>query len=106
VVFAPKRLVDAEPALVRAFLGALDEANRMIAQDRQAAASIYVAASDFGVSREHVVQVLAAPQSRFSVWPEQLMEYVDFLYMVGTIKAKPRAWNDMFAPMLADFRPS
>ena len=106
VVFAPKRLVDAEPALVKAFLGALDEANRMIAQDRQAAAAIYVASSGFGVSREHVVQTLAAPESRFSVWPEQLMEYVDFLYMVGTIKAKPRTWNDMFVPMLGNFRPS
>lgn len=106
VVFAPKRVVDAEPALARAFLGALDEANRMIAHDREAAAAIYVAASDFGVSREHVVQTLSAPESRFSVWPEQLMEYVDFLYMVGTIKAKPRAWSDMFVPMLGDFRPS
>jgi NitT/TauT family transport system substrate-binding protein len=34
VVFAPKRLVDTEPALAMAFLGALDEANRLIAQDR------------------------------------------------------------------------
>jgi len=106
VVFAPRRLVDAEPALARAFLGALDEANRLIAQNPQAAAQIYVASSGFGVSREHVVQTLAAPESRFSVWPEQLMEYVDFLYMVGTIKARPRTWNDMFVPMLGDFRPS
>jgi NitT/TauT family transport system substrate-binding protein len=105
VVFASKRLVDAEPALVRAFLGALDEANRLIAQDRQAAAAIYVASSGLDVSRDHVMQMLAAPESRFSVWPEQLMEYVDFLYMVGTIKAKPRTWNDMFVPMLGDFRP-
>ena len=52
------------------------------------------------------MQTLAAPESRFSVWPEQLMEYVDFLYMVGTIKARPRTWNDMFVPMLGDFRPS
>jgi len=103
VVFAPKRLVDAEPALVRAFLGALDEANRLIAQDRQAAATIYVAASGLGVSREGVMQMLAAPETRFSVWPDQLMEYVDFLYMVGTIKAKPRIWNDMFVSMLSDF---
>ncbi|MEM5403247.1 ABC transporter substrate-binding protein [Paraburkholderia unamae] len=106
VVFTPKHLVDTEPALAKAFLHALDEANRMIAQDKAAAAQIYVDSSGFGASREHVVQTLSAPESRFSVWPEQLMEYVDFLYMVGTIKAKPRTWNDMFVAMLADFRPS
>lgn len=105
VVFAPKRLVDAEPALVRAFLGALDEANRLIAQDRQAAAAIYVAASSLGVSHDGVMQMLAAPQTRFSVWPVQLMDYVEFLYMVGTIKAKPRSWSEMFVSLLGDFHP-
>ncbi|QBR01531.1 ABC transporter substrate-binding protein [Paraburkholderia pallida] len=106
VVYAPRRLVDTEPALVRAFLGALDEANRLIAQDRQAAAAIYVAASGLAVSHEGVMQMLAAPETRFSVWPEQLMEYVDFLYMVGTIKTRPRAWNEMFAPALSAFHPT
>ncbi|WP_206956242.1 ABC transporter substrate-binding protein [Trinickia acidisoli] len=106
VVFAPKRLVDAEPALVRAFLGALDEANRLIAQDRQAAAAIYVDASNFAVSRDAVTQMLASPQTRFSVWPGQLMDFVDFLYRVGTIKAKPRTWDEMFVPMLGDFHAS
>ncbi|RDU97753.1 ABC transporter substrate-binding protein [Trinickia dinghuensis] len=108
VVFAPKRIVDAQPALARAFLGALDEANRLIAQDPGAAASVYVAASasDLGLSREGVMQMLAAPQTRFSVVPDQLMEFVDFLYRVGTIKAKPRTWNEMFVAELSEFRAS
>ena len=108
VVFAPKRLVDAEPALARAFLGALDEANRFIAQDPREAASVYVAASAFDIhrSRDGVMQMLAAPQTRFSILPDQLMDFVDFLYRVGTIKAKPRTWNEMFVPELSGFRAS
>ncbi|PAK13208.1 ABC transporter substrate-binding protein [Burkholderia ubonensis] len=106
VVFAPKRLVDAEPALAAAFLGALDDANRLIAQDPRAAAAIYASASGVGVSHDDVMQMLAAPETRFSVRPNQLMDYVDFLYMVGTIKAKPRTWQEMFVPMLDGFRPS
>lgn len=106
VVFAPKRLVDAEPALARAFLGALDEANRLIAQDRQAAAAIYADASRLGVSRDQVMQMLSAPETRFSVWPVQLMDYIDFLYRVGTIKTKPSAWTEMFVTSLGEFRPS
>ncbi|KWN63724.1 nitrate ABC transporter substrate-binding protein [Burkholderia ubonensis] len=110
VVFAPKRLVDAEPALAAAFLGALDDANRLIAQDPRAAAAIYASASasasGVGVSHDDVMQMLAAPETRFSVRPNQLMDYVDFLYMAGTIKAKPRTWQEMFVPMLDGFRPS
>jgi NitT/TauT family transport system substrate-binding protein len=106
VVFAPKRLVDTEPALAMAFLGALDEANRLIAQDPRAAAALYAASSGVGVSHDDVLQMLAAPDTRFSVRPNQLMDYVDFLYLAGTIKAKPRAWHEMFAPMLDAYRSS
>ncbi|AXL49963.1 nitrate ABC transporter substrate-binding protein [Paraburkholderia caffeinilytica] len=103
VVFAPKSLVDTEPAIAAAFLDALDEANRVIAEDRRAAAAIYVAASSMKVSVDDVMQMLSAPETRFSVRPSQLMNYVDFLYMVGTIKARPRIWSEMFAPMLEDY---
>lgn len=105
VVYAPKRLVDVEPMLVRVFLGALSEANDLIARDQTLAASIYVEASGLNVSHKDVMQILSAPETRFSVHPSQLMEYVDFLYMVGTIKAKPRTWNEMFTPILNDFFP-
>lgn len=104
VVFAPKRLVDTNPALAVAFLGALDEANRLIAQDPRAAAALYAASSGVGVSHDDVMRMLAAPDTRFSVLPNQLMDYVEFLYLAGTIKAKPRAWHEMFAPMLDDYR--
>ncbi len=104
VVFAPKRLVDTEPALAVAFLGALDEATRLIAQDPRAAAALYAASSGVGVSHDDVMRMLAAPDTRFSVLPNQLMDYVEFLYLAGTIKAKPRAWHEMFAPMLDDYR--
>lgn len=100
VVFSPKRLVDEEPAMVSAFLDALAEANRFIHQDPGAAAALYVGASGLKVSTEDVVQMLRAPHTRFSLQPDQLMDYVQFLSMVGTIKNKPRAWQDMFVPAL------
>lgn len=103
VVFAPKRLIDAEPALAAAFLGALDEANRMIEQDRRAAAALYAATSGVHVSSDDVMQMLSVPQTHFSIQPSQLMDYVDFLHAVGTIKAKPRTWSEMFTPMLDRF---
>lgn len=104
VVFAPKRIVDAEPRLAHAFLGALDEANRLIARDPRSAATTYAAVSGLGVSHDDVMRMLAASPTRFSVWPDRLTEFVDFLYQVGTIKTKPRTWSDMFVAELGRYR--
>ncbi|WP_258187799.1 ABC transporter substrate-binding protein [Trinickia symbiotica] len=104
VVFAPKRIADGEPALVDTFLDALVEANRFIAANPRAAADIYVAGSGVSVSPADVMQMLADPQTAFSLEPKQLLEFVDFLFMVGTIKAKPRTWEEMFAPALGRYR--
>ena len=106
VVFAPKRIVDAEPALARAFLGALDEANRLIEHDPRSVAAIYAATSGLGLSHDAVMRMLVASRTRFSVWPGRLTEFVDFLYRVGTIKTKPRAWSDMFVAELGQYRAS
>ena len=104
VVFAPRRIVDTQPVLARAFLNALDEANRSIAQDPQSAAATYAAASGWGISHGDVMRMLAEPHTRFSVWPERLTEFIDFLYGVGTIKTKPRTWDEMFVPDLRSYR--
>ena len=106
VVFAPKRIVDQQPLLARAFLRALDEANRLIAKDPRSAAATYAAASNLNVSLDAVMRMLAAAHTRFSVWPDRLMEFVDFLYQVGTIKTKPRTWYGMFATELGEYRAS
>lgn len=103
VVFAPKKVVDTEPVLVEAFLDALDEANRLIESDRRRAASIYVAGSGVEVSADDVLQMLSDEQTHFSAVPKQLMDYVEFLSFTGTIKAKPRRWQEMFAPTLARY---
>ncbi|RQZ75216.1 ABC transporter substrate-binding protein [Burkholderia glumae] len=104
VVFAPRRVVDAEPGLAAAFIGALDEANRFIAAQPREAAAIYVATSGVRVTPDDVATMLAAPQTRFSVLPDRLMAFVDFLHGVGTIKTRPRRWEDMFTAQLAAYR--
>lgn len=106
VVFAPKRIVDETPLLARAFLRALDEANRLIVQDPRSAAATYAAASGLNVSLDAVMRMLAASHTRFSVWPDRLIEFVDFLYQVGTIKTRPRTWYEMFAIELGAYRAS
>ncbi len=104
VMFAPKRVVDAEPGLAAAFIGALDEANRFIAANPREAAAIYVSSSGVRVSPDDVIAMLGMPETRFSVVPDRLMEYVDFLHGVGTIKTRPANWSDMFTAQLGAYQ--
>ncbi|WP_414449628.1 ABC transporter substrate-binding protein [Burkholderia sp. 22PA0099] len=100
VVFAPKSVIDAEPGLAAAFIGALDEANRFIAAHPREAAAIYVSSSGLRVSADDIVAMLGMPETRYAVVPDRLMEFVDFLHGVGTIKTRPRTWNEMFTAQL------
>ncbi|MEK6348062.1 MAG: ABC transporter substrate-binding protein [Burkholderia sp.] len=100
VVFAPKSVIDAEPGLAAAFIGALDEANRFIAAHPREAAAIYVSSSGLRVSADDIVAMLAMPETRYAVVPDRLMAFVDFLHGVGTIKTRPRTWNEMFTAQL------
>lgn len=100
VVFAPKRFVEANPKTMVAFLAALDEANAFIAENRAGAAEIFARRSPVRVAADEVERMLADPGTRFSTTPNGVMEFASFLASVGTIKAKPAAWTDMFMPLL------
>ncbi|MFM0212228.1 ABC transporter substrate-binding protein [Paraburkholderia sediminicola] len=100
VVFAPKKFTDSNPELVSAFLDALDEANHFIATNVEAAAAMFVAASKVTVSVGAVTEMLRDPDTRYSTIPHQVMDYMDFLYSIGTIKNKAQALNELFVPQL------
>lgn len=101
VTFAPKRFVDANPKMVEAFLGALDEADAFIAAHRKQAAEIYIAESRVKIGMDDLMQILDDPDTSFSTTPTGTMQFADFMHLAGTIKAMPAKWSDMFVPQLA-----
>lgn len=100
VVFASKRFVDERPKLVAAFLAAQEEANAFIANDRKAAAQVYLRVSNAKISLEEVEKMLADPAMKFSTTPVSVMDYATFMNKAGTIKTKPAKWTDLFVPNL------
>lgn len=101
VTFAPKRFVDANPKVTKAFVDALDEADAFIAAHRKEAAEIYIAESKVKIGIDDLMQILDDPDTRFSTTPTGTMQFADFMSLAGTIKAKPAKWSDMFIPALA-----
>jgi len=98
MTFTTRRFFEANPKLAAAFVAAMDEACSLIARDRRKAAEIYVAVAKVKPSLDETLKILNDPNSRFSAVPEGTMRYAEFMSRIGTIKAKPAEWKDLFFP--------
>lgn len=98
MTYTSRRFYEANPKLCAAFIAAMNEANSLIAKDRKKAAAIYLEVSKQKSSPDEIVKILNDPSSRFSTVPDGTMKYAEFMFRVGTIKAKPGSWTDLFFP--------
>ena len=98
MTYTSRRFFEANPKLCAAFIAAMDEANALIARDRKKAAEIYLAVSKQKASSEDILKILSDPNSKFSTIPDGTMKYAEFMARVGTIKAKPASWKELFFP--------
>src|SRR5437773_1751447 len=98
MTYTRRRFYEANPKLCAAFIAALNEANALIAKDKKKAAEIYLAISKQKSSPDEIVKILNDPNSKFSAVPDGTMKYAEFMFRVGTIKAKPVTWKELFFP--------
>jgi NitT/TauT family transport system substrate-binding protein len=97
-----RRFHDANPKLVGAFLAALDEACKFVTEDKRGAATLYAAAANVKTSEDLVLRILEDPENRFSTTPVGMLRFATFQHAVGTLKAEPTSWKDLFFPELHD----
>ena len=96
MTFSTRRFVEANPKVAAAFVSAMQEACAAIAADKRKAAQIY---NDVRKSKQPIdetLKILEDPNSKFSAVPEGTMRYAEFMSRIGTIKAKPASWKDLF----------
>jgi sulfonate transport system substrate-binding protein len=86
------------PRVFAAVLKALEEANRMIAADKNMAADLLVTSEGGGLTREEIVEVLNDPHVKFTTTPENVMKYAEFMAGAGSLKNRPGSWKDLFFP--------
>ena len=43
--------------------------------------------------------MLNDPETHFSVAPEGIMKYAEFMHDIGTLKGQPKSWKDLFFPL-------
>jgi NitT/TauT family transport system substrate-binding protein len=98
VVWTTSKFHDDNPKIYAAFVAALDEATAMINHDKRAAAQTYLRISKDKESLDDILKLLNDPDIVYTTTPNNTMKYVDFMYKIGSIKAKPDSWKDMFFP--------
>ena len=84
------------PQIFAAVLKALEEAQRMILNDKKMAADLLVTSEGGGLTREEIVDVLGDPHVKFTTTPENIMKYAEFMHSAGSIKNRPGSWKDLF----------
>ena len=98
MMWTTKRFHDANPKTYAAVYAALAEAIDLINHDHKAVAEIFLRLSSEKMGIDEVVRILDQPDMRYSLAPEGVMRYVDFMHRTGVIKARPDSWKDMFFP--------
>ena len=102
VLYTTTRFQKDNPKLTQAVLGALDEAQKYITNNRKEAAEIYLRITKDTDPVEDIVKMLSDPKVEYSLTPQGLMAFADFMHRIGTIKTKPASWKALFLPQVHD----
>ena len=96
VLYATEKFVKDNPKTYRAFVGALDEAAKLITKNPELAADAYLRINKGSLDRALLLKVIRNPQVQFKVAPENTLGLAQFMFKAGAIKKQPASWRDYF----------
>ncbi len=102
MVWSTNKFREANPKSYKAVFDAMKEATAAINADKKRAAEVYVQEGGGKESVDKILKIMSDPQVNYTMSPERLLPYAQFMHQVGTLKNKPAAWQDMFFPELHD----
>ncbi len=96
MLYATEKFVKDNPKTYRAFIGALDEAAKLITKNPELAADAYLRINKGSLDRALLLKVIKNPQVQFKVAPENTLGLAQFMFKAGAIKKQPASWRDYF----------
>jgi NitT/TauT family transport system substrate-binding protein len=100
MLYTTAKFHEANPKVYAAFLKAHQEAVAFINADKRAAAQVFLDMEGQGMKLDEVLEVLNDPDIRYTTSPESVMKYAEFMATVGSIKARPATWQELFFPAI------
>ena len=98
VAWASSQFRDKNPALYRALIKAFDEATGIVNAEIKTAAQYWAEDVKTNLAVDKVVAVASGAQVKWTMVPEQVMKFAEFMVSVGTLKTRPAGWKDVFFP--------
>lgn len=102
MVWATNKFREANPKTYKAVLDAMKEATESINADKKRAAEIYVQEGGGKEPVDKILKMMNDPQVKYTLAPERVLPYAEFMHQVGTLKNKPTSWKDLFFPEIYD----
>ena len=98
MVSTTKRFHDQNPKVYAAFVAALQEAQQMIKDDREAAAKVLIASMGGSGDLAEMTELLNDPGIKYTAKPENVMKYAHFMHGIKSIKNRPESVKELFFP--------
>jgi NitT/TauT family transport system substrate-binding protein len=102
VVWATTKFHDDNPKLVRAFIDALGDAEKILRDEPARAAAIYVKLDNPKMDPAEVERMIRLPENEWTIVPKNMMAYCTFMHRVGALSVQPASWKDLFFPEVGD----
>ncbi len=94
------RYHDANPAVVAAFLAALERSMALIRAHPDQAAAIWLRAERSSMPADQAAAMIARPENEWTTAPRKVLSYARFMHEIGAIPVAPERWQDVFFPEL------
>lgn len=99
---ATTKFVQENPKTYGALLAALREATDLIAKQPEEAARIFIKVDNSKLSVDFLTKMITDKDFSYSLAPEGLLKFADFMHRTGSIKNKPGTWKELFHPGIHD----
>jgi NitT/TauT family transport system substrate-binding protein len=98
ILFTTGKFHDANPKVVQALIGGLEEADAFIRDHVAEAAQLYLDVSKDKLTVPEVVAIIQQPSAIFATTPANTLPIVEFMVRDGLINRKPTSWKDLYFP--------
>lgn len=98
VAWTTEKFRQDNPRIYKAFAAALQQSLDFIRTDAEGTAAVYRASSGSRESDRDIAEMLSMPGTTFTLTPQNVMKYVEFMHRVGMVKVKPASWAELFFP--------
>ena len=102
MVWATGKFRSENPKTFRAVVDAMKDATDAINADKKRAAETYVREGGGKESVDRILGLMNDPQVKYTMAPERVLPYAEFMHRIGTLKNKPASWKDLFFPEVHD----